>query len=262
MPLTVSHIATLLRTADRAEFEVLERSLVADTRKGVRSALDAARRRLDAADAERHRLEGLYDFERALREERGASIAVGLDEVGRGSIAGPLAVGAVVLPDDALIASLNDSKQLKPADRERIAAEVKRTARAWTIQYVEPEVIDAVGMTASLVRAFHAAVSAIEAQGVLVDLVLLDGNPLHFDKREVNIVKGYARCASIAAASVVAKVERDALMRRLALEYPAYAFDECKGYASPAHIAAIGKHGLTPVHRATFCTAFLQDSLF
>ena len=130
------------------------------------------------------------------------------------------------------------------------------------MKYVAAVVIDAVGMTASLVTAFRRALAAIEEAGVHPDVVLLDGNPLHMDDREVNVVKGDCRCASIAAASIVAKADRDALMCRLAKEYPAYGFEAHKGYASPEHIEAIRRHGLTPVHRVTFCTSFMQATLF
>ena len=95
---------------------------------------------------------------------------------------------------------------MKPADRERIAAEVKRVALAWDVHYIEPSYIDDHGMTASLRLAFSSAVKAIEQTGVHPDVILLDGNPLHLDPREVNVVKGDGKCASIAAASIVAKV--------------------------------------------------------
>lgn len=261
MGTTVADIRMRLQHADEQEFAVLERSLVADTRKGVRSAVETARRRLAAEAAERARLEGLYSFDAQVAHDRGG-VVVGLDEVGRGPLAGPLAVGAVVLPASPHIAGLNDSKQVKPADRERIAAEVKRIALAWSVQYVAPADIDACGMTASLTTAFRRAVAAVEQSGVRPAAVLLDGNPLHLDPREVNIVKGDATSASIAAASIVAKVERDALMVRYAAEYPEYGFDANKGYAAPAHIEAIKRYGLCPIHRVSFCTAFTQESLF
>ena len=167
-----------------------------------------------------------------------------------------------MLPPEPAVEGLNDSKQLKAEVRERIALEVKQVAVAWTVEYVEAADIDAAGMTASLVTAFRRALAHIEAAGVRPDVVLLDGNPLRLDDREVNVVKGDCRCASIAAASIVAKVERDALMCRYAEDYPEYGFDSCKGYASPAHIEAIKRFGLTPLHRATFCTAFTQPTLF
>ena len=163
---TVEEIRRKLQEAGAREFAVLERSLVADTRKGVRAAVETARRRIEAEQAERARLEGLYAYERSLAEERGGHVVVGLDEVGRGPLAGPLAVGAVVLPDTPRIEGLNDSKQVKPEARERMAVQVKSCAVAWTVQYVAADVIDAVGMTASLVTAFRRALAAIEEAGV------------------------------------------------------------------------------------------------
>lgn len=262
MALTVADIKQRLADADADAFSVLERSLVADTRKGVRDAVERTRRRLAEEAAERARLAAMYSFEQSLAQERGAHLIVGLDEVGRGPLAGPLAVGAVVLPDTPTIEGLNDSKQVRPEARERIAARIKEVALAWTVQYIEPADIDACGMTASLVTAFRRAIACIEATGIVPDMVLLDGNPLRMDKREVNVIKGDGRCASIAAASIVAKVERDALMCRYAQEYPEYGFESCKGYASASHIEAIKKYGLTPIHRASFCTAFTQPTLF
>ena len=250
MGVTVAEIKKRLSEADAEELAVLERALVADERKGVRSALAVAKRRLQAEASEEARLASMYSFERSLCGESPHAVVVGLDEVGRGPLAGPLAVGAVVLPADLKIAGLNDSKQVKPADRERIAAEVKRVALAWDVHYVEPSYIDDHGMTASLRLAFSSAVKAIEQAGV------------HLDPREVNVVKGDGKCASIAAASIVAKVERDALMCRYAESYPEYHFAENKGYASQAHIDAIERVGLSPIHRKSFCTAFTQQTLF
>lgn len=259
---TVEEIRHMLAHANASTLPSLERSLKSDTRKGVISALSQARKRVEKEAAEQQRLSGLYQFQRALASDRNAQLVVGLDEVGRGSVAGPLAVGAVVLPDEPMIPLLNDSKQLDSAQREKIAARIKEIACAWTVQYVSPQEIDAQGMTASLMCAFSKAVKAIEELGVTPDLVLLDGNPLHFDKRECNIVKGDAKCASIAAASIVAKVERDNLMISLSQQYPQYGWDQCKGYASAAHIEAIKRYGLSPLHRKSFCGSFLQESLF
>ena len=260
--LTVPEIRRKLQEADAAAFAVLERSLVADTRKGVRAAVEVARRRLEAEAAEEARLAGMYAFERELAAERGGSVVIGLDEVGRGPLAGPLAVGGVVLDADDPIAGLNDSKQVRPEDREAIAGEVRRRARAWTVQYVEPADIDRVGMTAALRRAFAAAIAEVEAQGVVVDVGLLDGNPLHLDPREVNVVKGDGKCASIAAASLVAKVARDHVMEAYAEQYPGYGFESNKGYGSEGHMAAIRERGLCPIHRRSICSFAAQESLF
>ena len=259
MARTLAEIKAALQAATREEYEQMARALAADERKGVKQALAVALRRLDAEDAERERLEGMYAFQAQLAE---GGVAVGLDEVGRGPVAGPLTVAAVVLPDEPRIEGLNDSKQISPENREAIAAQVKEIALAWSIQHIPPQDIDDHGMAASLRTAFARALQAVEAQGVHIDVVLLDGNAMRLDPRERNVVKGDAKCAAIAAASIIAKVERDALMCQYAETYPQYGFQNCKGYASAEHIAAIKEFGLTPVHRASFCHAWTQETLF
>lgn len=265
---TVADIVAKLRAADADEFAVLKRSLVADTRKGVRNAVVAAEKRLAAEAEEAARLEGLYAYEREVAAAKcgcdaGSLVILGLDEVGRGPLAGPLAVGGVVFAADATrLEGLNDSKQVKPERRETLAEDIKREAVAWDIAYIPPEDIDAHGMTASLKAAFRKVIHAVENAGVVPDVILLDGNPLYVDAREANVVKGDSRCASIAAASIIAKVARDALMVGYHEEYPAYDFASNKGYASPQHIAAIEEHGLSPIHRRSFCMNFAQPTLF
>lgn len=260
MSQTVADIRARLAKVTAEEFAVLERSLCADTRKGVQQALVQTRHRLEAAKAEQLRLEGLYNFEKELSEGK---LVVGLDEVGRGPLAGPLTVGAVVLDNDApLIAGLNDSKQVAESKRPEIAQAIRDQARAWAVVHIEPQIIDEKGMSACLRQAFSQALAAIEDKGIVPEVVLLDGNPLHVCPREINVVHGDARCASIAAASILAKVERDALMVVYDTQYPGYDLASSKGYGSARHRAAITEKGLTPIHRASFCQGFLQDRLF
>ena len=269
--LTIAQIKERIAQADEDALEALERAYASDSRKGVQQALKSARSRLEARAQELERIKGLYSFQDGVAREYltrkgilidGEPCIVGLDEVGRGPLAGPLAVGAVVLPREPIIEGLNDSKKLTPEKREDIAAIVKEKAAAWSVQYIEADHIDTCGMTASLVVAFRRAIAAIEEQGIKPDVVLLDGNPLHLDPREVNVIKGDARCASISAASIIAKVDRDALMCRYAEQYPEYHFDSCKGYHSEEHAEAIRRYGLSPIHRKSFCTAFMQETLF
>ena len=257
MAQTLAEIRDALKVANRAEYEALARALAADERKGVKAALKSAARRLAAEDAEAARLNGMYSFQAKLA---GGGIAVGLDEVGRGPVAGPLAIGAAVLPDDPRVEGVNDSKQLSAERREEIAAVVREVAIAWDIEYIQPQEIDEHGMTWALRTANLRAIAAIEeqlsAKGTSLDAVLL------LDAREVNIVKGDGKCASIAAASIIAKVDRDALMCRYAEQFPHYGFESNKGYASAEHIEAIKQYGLSPVHRASFCRAWTQEALF
>ncbi|MGI6046323.1 MAG: ribonuclease HII [Eggerthellaceae bacterium] len=262
MPETVDQIKKRLKDVSADEFKVLKRSLAADERKGVKEALKLTERRLKAQSEEAKRIQKIYDFDAQLAREKNAKLVLGLDEVGRGPLAGPLAVGGVILDYGEKIDGVNDSKQVKPDARTHIAEKIKHQALAWTVQYIEPERIDEFGMTKALRVAFTQAIHAIEAQGYKPDLILLDGNPLDLDDREINIIKGDAQSAAIAAASIIAKVDRDEIMCAYAKQYPQYHFEDCKGYASEAHQEAIRKYGLCPIHRKSFCGAFLQDSLF
>ena len=195
-----------------------------------------------------------------MREMGGDGLVLGVDEVGRGALAGPLTVCAVALPPEPRIWGINDSKQLTPARRVELAGRIRQVAHTIGICHVEPASIDAVGMSQALRMAMS---GAIEDAGIDPDCVLIDGNPVHVHPRERTLVRGDARIACIAAASIVAKVTRDALMVGYDEEYPAYHLAACKGYGSAEHIQAIRDHGLTPLHRVSFCGNFLETpSLF
>ena len=262
----LSEIEEMAESADEDQLRVLERSLEGDPRIGVRRALEKARRRLEACNAEGDRLASLYDFalESAARVAPDASLdrVLGLDEVGRGSLAGPLAVGAVILDPSRPIEGLDDSKRLPAPARERISARIEEHAVAWHVEYVDPGTIDRIGIMAALRQAFLGAIGAVEGAGHRIDAILLDGNPLGLDRREANVVKGDSRCAPISAASIVAKVHRDALMTRLDEDLPGYGFASNKGYGTESHRLSIRELGLSEAHRRSFCTEFLQDSLF
>ncbi|MCD8200357.1 MAG: ribonuclease HII [Coriobacteriaceae bacterium] len=187
-------------------------------------------------------------------------LAVGLDEVGRGALAGPLTVAAVCLPDEPQIVGLDDSKKLTPKRREEIAGQVRESALDISLAHVPADVIDRIGMAAALRRAFTQALDGITES---VDAVLIDGQALHVHPLERNIVKGDGKVACIAAASIIAKVTRDALMRDYAEEYPDYGFDQNKGYASAEHMQVIRELGPCPLHRRSFLGNILskEDSL-
>ena len=182
-------------------------------------------------------------------------LEAGCDEAGRGCLAGAVYAAAVILPQDFRNERLNDSKQLSPARREALAARIAEEAVAVGIAHVEPASIDALGMGVCLRRAMAAAVTDT---GLEPDCVLIDGNPVHAHPAERCVVKGDAQVAAIAAASIVAKVTRDALMVAFDGEYPGYHLAESKGYGSAEHISAIKERGLTPIHRVSFCGNFLE----
>ena len=251
---SAAQIAAELTSAPIDEIEGIAERYADDPRIQVQKARERALRRLQKELAERDRIAEMY---RTMRELGGAGTIVGVDEVGRGSVAGPLTVCAVCLPDEPIIPGLNDSKQLTPAKREAIAAQIAEVALAIGICHIPPEDIDRDGMARSLRRAVAGAVADT---GLAPDCVLMDGNPLGAVDHEVDVVHGDARVACIAAASIVAKVTRDEMMVELDSEYPEYHLAQSKGYASPEHIAAIRAHGLTPLHRVSFCGNFLETA--
>lgn len=253
---TIAEIKQLLAEANAEELLIYEEAFGSDARKGVQQALAAARRRLAREEEERARVNELYRFERELA---GGKVVVGLDEVGRGPLAGPVSVGAVVLdPEADILIGLNDSKQIPEAKRPLIAEAVRKAALASVVVHIPPQEIDNEGIVTCLKQAFRTALAQVEARGIVPAVVLLDGNPLGIDPREVNVVKGDARCASIAAASVIAKVERDALMVEYDKTYPGYDLASSKGYGSAQHCAAIREKGLSPIHRASYCKNLLS----
>lgn len=252
-PVTAREVAALLASAPPDEARRLVERYAEDPRKQVVQAVERGRRRLAREAAERERVGEMYALQEALG---GSGVVVGVDEVGRGALAGPLTVAAVCLPCEPQIMGINDSKQLSPERRELLAALIADTARAIGIAHVEPASIDALGMGIAL---RHAMAEAVRDTGLDPDCVLIDGNPVHAHPAERCVVKGDAKVACIAAASIVAKVTRDALMVAYDEEYPGYHLAESKGYGSAEHIAAIRERGLSPIHRASFCGNFVEN---
>ena len=200
----------------------------------------------------RPRLDPDFAEERDLWE-RGYRLVAGVDEVGRGCLAGPVVVGAVILPRGWLPWGLRDSKMLKAADRERLAAEILDHALAWAIAAVEPAVIDRINILQATLLAAEVAASRLS---VRPDALLLDG-ALHLPGQSIHqrvVIDGDRLCASVAAASVIAKVSRDRLMVEFDARYPGYDLARNKGYAAPEHRAGLRALGTTPIHRLTFAS--------
>ncbi|MEY8436642.1 ribonuclease HII [Atopobiaceae bacterium 24-176] len=249
---SASRVAKALAHAPLEELGPLIDRYEGDPRSTVASAVERARRRRERELADRERVLGLY---RAMDELAAGGVSVGVDEVGRGPLAGPLVVGAVMLPSDPVVWGIDDSKRLSAVARERLDARIREVALAVGLSWVAPADIDAYGIAACLRRAMAEAVSAC---GVDPDVVLIDGNPVHAHPKERCVVDGDAQVASIACASIVAKVARDRYMVDLEGIYPGYGFASNKGYGSAAHIGAIRSMGLTPEHRASFCGHFVD----
>ena len=248
-------LIAMIRAASGDQLEQLVSRYGDDSRKSVRNALDRALHHQQLQDNETERINALY--QRLDAAPTGACI-VGIDEVGRGALAGPLLVAAVAIPAQPRIDGLNDSKQLTPSQREQTAQAVRNVAHEITFGRVEADGIDRHGMSWAMREAVRQALSQLEADP---DLVLLDGLPLHAHPRETAIVKGDGTEAAIAAASIMAKVTRDAWMVEIASEYPVYELAANKGYSSAAHIAALRQYGPSAIHRKSFCQKILNPQL-
>ncbi len=180
---------------------------------------------------------------------RGFTAIAGVDEVGRGCIFGAVVAAAVVLDRSNPIRGLNDSKQIEPERREILAAIIRERAVAWSVAAVAPDVIDRINIYQASRLAMKLALEQIASR---IDFVLVDAVPLDVDLPQLPLIQGDERCHSIAAASIVAKVHRDATMREWDRVYPQYGLARHKGYQTPEHLSALHNHGPSPLHRFSF----------
>lgn len=217
----------------------------ADARAGVQRLAKRYRRE----QAERARLGALYTYEYAARDE-GAQYVAGVDEAGRGPLAGPVAVAAVILPFGLFLPGLNDSKKVTPKKRELLYEEILGKAVAVRVSIVDAATIDRVNIYQATMNGMYDAILHLEPKPdkVLIDAVELTKLPMP----SLSIIKGDAKSASIAAASIVAKVTRDRMMLKYDAEYPQYGFAQHKGYGTAQHIKALETYGPCPIHRRSF----------
>ena len=197
-----------------------------------------------------------YSIENEYRE-KGFNIICGVDEAGRGPLAGPVYAAAVILPSDCVIEGLNDSKKLTEKKREALFDGIKEKALAYGIASADEKEIDEINI---LNATFLAMKRAIASLSVRPDLALIDGNQKpHTDIEEVTVIKGDAKSMSIAAASVLAKVSRDRFMLEMAEKYPQYEFARHKGYGTKLHYEKIAQYGVCDIHRRTFLKKILGE---
>lgn len=220
-----------------------------DSRSSVRKLADAYIMRQKKILLEQQRLAKMYDYENSFYDQ-GLYYVAGIDEVGRGPIAGPVTVGAVILPAQCFISGLNDSKKLSEKKREALYDEIMDKAIAVSCISYGPEKIDALNIYEATRQAMYDAVKSlkVEAQAVLVDAMKLPALSVPVE----SIIKGDSKSASIAAASIIAKVTRDRYMKSLDDEYPGYGFAIHKGYYTDLHREALENQGPTPIHRRSF----------
>jgi ribonuclease HII len=228
--------------------EELRAKLLLDERIGVQRLYEKYLKRLEQEKAEKVRVAKLYEIETS-PAFRGQKVA-GIDEAGRGPLAGPVYAAAVILPPGKHIPKLNDSKKISPKIRDKIAQEIKEWAISWAVGYATVEEIEEL----NILHASHLAMErALSALHIRPEHVLVDGNiNPKLSLPTSPIIDGDSKCACIAAASILAKTERDKVMDYLAKQYPLYGFAKHKGYGTVEHFEAIRKYGISPVHRNSF----------
>jgi len=249
---TATEIGKEYKALTEKDYQAFIDEYKADERAAVQKYIATINKKIEALKLEKERMYVMFEFERMHPD---CQFICGVDEVGRGPLAGPVVAGAVILPKDCDILYLNDSKQLSEKKREELFVEIMEKAIATGIGQASPERIDEINILQADYEAMREAISKLS---VKPDLLLNDAvNIPEVDIPQVSIIKGDAKSASIAAGSIIAKVTRDHMMVAYDHEYPEYGFASNKGYGSQAHIEAIKKYGPCPIHRRSFITHFI-----
>ena len=252
MSKSISEIKKEFEQADNQSLKMLYAMYADDNRAGVVSLIAKYKKQEEKFEEEKRRMENMYIYERKYADFQ---YICGIDEVGRGPLAGPVVAGAVILPKDCDILYLNDSKKLSEKMREALYDEIMEKAIATGIGIVGPQRIDEINILQATYEAMRMAISNLK---VRPDLLLNDAVTIpEVNIRQVPIIKGDAKSASIAAASIIAKVTRDRLMVQYEDVLPGYGFAGNKGYGSALHIQAIQEKGPTPIHRQSFIKNFI-----
>lgn len=243
----IGEIREILQAASVDELPAFIAAHEKDERAGVQALINKAKKRRLDYEKELLRTEKMKEYE---RKYASFSYICGIDEVGRGPLAGPVVAGAVILPRDCRILYLNDSKQLSEKKREELYEVIMENAVSTGLGFVSPERIDEINILQATYEAMRQAIGKLEKEPDLLlnDAVTIPGVEI----RQVPIIKGDAKSVSIAAASIIAKVTRDRLMVQYDEIYPEYGFASNKGYGAAAHIEALKKYGPTPIHRRSF----------
>lgn len=243
----ISQIKERFQTEEETVLTTLIEEYREDERAGVQRLITSAEKKLMALNKERERMENMKYYERKYAE---FSYIAGIDEVGRGPLAGPVVTCAVILPRDCDLLYINDSKKVPEKKRELLCEEIKQCAIAYKIGIVEHTVIDEINILQATYEAMRQSIAGLKPEPDLLlnDAVTIPGVSI----QQVPIIKGDAKSISIAAASIVAKVTRDHMMVEYDKLYPGYDFASNKGYGSAKHIEAIKALGPCPIHRRTF----------
>ncbi|MDD7402758.1 MAG: ribonuclease HII [Butyribacter sp.] len=251
---TIAHIKEEFAKAEGKNRAFLYQKYEADERKGVQNLLLRYKKEDAALEKEMKRLQQMKSYEMQYGQEY--DVICGIDEAGRGPLAGPVVAAACILPKDEDILYINDSKKLSAKKRELLYEEICEKAVAYGIGIVSQGRIDEINILQATYEAMRQAIDKLEVSPklALVDAVTIPDITI----RQVGIIKGDAKSVSIAAASILAKVTRDKMMEEMDILYPEYGFAKHKGYGSAEHIAALRKYGPCPIHRRTFIKNILK----
>ncbi|MGE6378043.1 ribonuclease HII [Peribacillus muralis] len=245
--MSIKEISIKLKTIKSPEDLFLQECLE-DGRKGVVDLVGKWQRRYEKEQQEKNAFMEMTEFERQLRKQ-GFSILAGIDEVGRGPLAGPVVTSAVILPESFYLPGLNDSKKISESKRELFYEMIYKEALSIGVGIVHSDVIDEINIYQATKKAMIAAVNDLSD---LPDHLLIDAMELDVPLPQLSLIKGDARSISISAASIIAKVTRDRMMKDYGEKYPEYGFEKHMGYGTSQHLDALDKHGLTPWHRRSF----------
>ena len=243
----IGEIKSIFQAADLTELPAFINTYESDERAGVVTLVKKAKKQLSDYEKECRRIEKMKEFENKYEDY---SFICGIDEVGRGPLAGPVVAGAVILPKDCNILYLNDSKQLSEKKREELYEVIMEKAISTGLGFISPQRIDEINILQATYEAMREAIGKLDP---MPDLLLNDAVTIpKVSIRQIPIIKGDAKSISIAAASIIAKVTRDRLMVKYDEVYPEYGFASNKGYGANMHIEALKKYGPTPIHRKSF----------
>ena len=248
----IGEIRDLLQAAEDQMLPDFIARFESDERSGVRQLVQRAQKRLDALEKERERLMAMHQYEEQYKD---CQAICGIDEAGRGPLAGPVVAGAVILPKDCRILYINDSKKLSEKRRNELFDIIKEEAVTYGIGIIDAARIDEINILQATYEAMRSAINNLNPSP---DILLNDAVTIpKVDIKQVPIIKGDAKSISIAAASVLAKVTRDRIMEEYDKKYPEYGFAKHKGYGTKQHIQALEQFGASPIHRRTFITKFV-----
>lgn len=247
MKQTIKEIEMILQSVTEPDDPFIKKCQQ-DERKGVQALLQRWKKKQEELMAEKRRFEKMMVYEKEAQKQ-GFQYVAGIDEVGRGPLAGPVVAAAVILPENIFISGINDSKKLSSKKREQLYQEIKNEALAIGIGVVGADVIDEINIYQATKKAMNIAINQLS---IFPDFLLIDAMKIDTPITQRSLIKGDSLSVSIASASIIAKVYRDRLMMEYSKKYPEYQFEKNAGYGTREHIQAIRKFGPTPIHRKTF----------